>query len=300
MSASKKDTKAAPAAETTNAPAVIDDSTLSMLREDAHDGRGAGLEDMQREDYVVPAIVILQSMSPQLKKAESAYIEDAEEGHLCDTTTERLWDGATGIVVIPVSYRRAHIEWKPNRGGFVKDHGIDANVLSSCTRGGKNGNENVLPNGNTISVVGEFIVLLLDRDEDGAFTGDYTPYVLRMASTMQKKARQWNSIMMNWRMKDPANNRMFNPAMFARPYLLTTTPEKNEHGSWFGWKIKTLPKDGAPSGLLTTDLEGGAEIYQYARDFNRMVKEGSVTTAPPAAEAYQGAGGGGESDDDPM
>lgn len=238
---------------------------------------GVGQETMDRNDYAIPRLTILQDLSPQVKKTEQGYIKGAETGNICDILNELLFDGESGIIVVPASYRRAYIEWRPRKdgGGFAGDHGSDGAILDQCKENPETGVRNVLPNGNTIATVGEYFVFLVQKD------GSFTPYVLSMAGSQLKKARRWNTMINQLRVPRKEGG-TFNPAMFYRSYQLTTVPERNDKGSWFGWKISP--------GEDTLSLESGEQIYLAARDLRGQVAEGKVTAAAPVGETHSHEG----------
>lgn len=251
---------------------------------DAEADAGAGQENMKAQDLAIPQLILLQSGSPQVKKSDPAHIKGAEEGQICDPLSENLFDGEEGIAVVPVSYRRSHVEWKDREGGggFVKDHGSDGRILDQCKPGKKD--RPTLPNGNTISVVAEYFVFLLgDR-------GVFQPYVLRMASTQLTKARRWNTMINQLRVPG-ASGGTFNPAMFYSVFRLTTVPEQNDQGSWFGWKIVRESN--------TLDLPNGPEVYAAARDFRLQISQGAVKTHQPVDDGARGAAAA-EDNDAPM
>jgi hypothetical protein len=111
-----------------------------------------------------------------------------------------------------------------------------------------------------------------------------------MAGSQLKKSRRWNT-MMNQLRVPAANGTTFNPAMFYRSYHITTVPERNDQGSWFGWHI-------APA-LDTIKLPQGEQLYVAARDFRKSIAEGKVTVAKPV-DADAAAAAIGEADDTPM
>ena len=125
------------------AVAEFDDS---IFLEDA----GSGQEGMGREDLMIPRLSILQQMSP--------HVEGAEPGFILDNVGQKAIDGEAGISIVPISYRRAHIEWKPDRGGLVADHGSDSSCLDHCTRGGRG--EYLTDEGNEIVPTGEYFVFM--------------------------------------------------------------------------------------------------------------------------------------------
>jgi hypothetical protein len=257
--------KASRTLATTAQPDIAD-----LLAQDA----GAGQENMDRNDYAIPRLRILQDLSAQVKKTEAGYIKGAEAGMLCDTVSEELWDGDEGVLVIPVSYRRSHIEWKLREkgGGIVKDHGPDGAILDQCTQDDRK--RNILPNGNQIVVVAEYFVFLLTED------GGHQPYVLGLAGTQLKKSRRWNTMINQLRIPNPSGEGTINPAMFYRTYRLSTEPERNDQGSWFGLHI-TPDKP-------TVELDNGVEIYMAAREFRKQVQSGNVKVAADNEDASAG------------
>lgn len=252
-------------------------SGAALLEEDA------GQQAFGRDDLAIPRIKVLQDLSPEVKKTEvDKYIKGAECGMILDSVSKTLFDGEKGVEIIPVSYRRTHLEWKPNRGGFVADHGPDGSILNECTKGEKG--QNVLKNGNIITISAEYFVFLLGAD------GSYQPFALSLAGTQLKKSRQWNTIISQLQLPKSGGG-TFNPAMFARSYNMSTIPERNDQGSWFGVKI-------VPS-TFTTELPNGNEIYIAAREFRAAVAEGKIKAAAPV-DTDHAAAGPGESDDAPM
>ena len=265
---------AAPASDETKAVALatipaggqlMTADLAAMLAEDA----GAGTESMTRDDLAIPRISILQQLSPQLQKRDDAYVEGAEAGFFFDNINNSVVDGEKGIVVIPVSYRRANIEWKPRKqgGGFVHDHGIDDSILDQCTRDESTG-AMLLPNGNEIVTCAEYYCLVVDPE-----TGDCRQAVLSLAKSQLKRARRWNTMIQTKMIKLP-NGKAINPAMFYCAYHLTTVPESNEKGSWFSYSIKHH--------CDTLELPNGSDIYLAARKFRDSVASGEVRVANPS------------------
>ena len=236
----------------------------NLLLEDA----GSGQETMSQEDMMIPRISILQQMSDQVNKANGAYVDGAETGMILDNVANKVFDGAKGIEVVPISYRRAHIEWKKDRGGLVADHGSDSSCLEGCTRGDKG--EYITDTGNEIVPTGEYFAFVIDED------GNHSPALLSMSKSQLKKARQWNT-MMNRLMID-VNKQKINPAMFWTSYQLTTVPESNDQGSWFGWSIKM--NHDTKSGGIIKNLKNGQDIYLAARKFKAQVASGEVKVSP--------------------
>lgn len=235
----------------------------ALLMED----EGLGREGMGAKDLAIPRLSVLQALSPQCSKADQAYIKGAEPGMLFDNVESRMWDGEVGIIVIPVTYRRANLEWKLRAagGGFVKDHGIDDTILTECTRKEETG-QLLLPSGNEVIETAEYYCVMIDPD-----TKLPRQVVISMAKTQFKKAKLWNSMISNLRVPKPDGTGVFNPAIFYKSYKLTTVPQSNDKGSWYGWKIEPY-KD-------TLELEGGTDLYLGSRSFRKAVAAGEVKVA---------------------
>ena len=244
---------------------------------------GAGQETMDRDDYAIPRLAILQALSPQLQKQNSEYVPGAETGDIIDTVSNELHVGEVGITVVPVSYRRAYIEWKlrSEGGGFIEDHGSDGTVLNGCTKDELG--RDITSAGNQIVTTAEYFAFVIDKE-----TGSHTPVVISMSSTQLKKARRWNTLINQFRLPTNGNGGAFNPPMFARSYLLTTVPESNDRGSWFGWSIK-------PDAVLS-QFPGGMDIYQAAKAFREKILSGEVKASQHQVDPANIS----ESDDSPM
>ncbi|RKZ84568.1 MAG: hypothetical protein DRQ39_08190 [Gammaproteobacteria bacterium] len=80
---------------------------------DANSGRGN--EDVTVDDLSIPRMDVIQSLSPQRKKNDPAYIEGAEEGMLFNSVTQALY--GTEVAFIPVFFRKEYVVWKDRDAG---------------------------------------------------------------------------------------------------------------------------------------------------------------------------------------
>ena len=206
------------------------------------------------DDIMIPRLSILQQMSPQVNKRDGSYVEGAEPGFIYDNVSMTAVDGAIGITVVPVTYRRAFIQWKRDRGGFVADL-EDASCLDDCTRGERG--EYFTLDGDEIVVTATYVILVLADD------GSFSPALLSMAKSQIKKSRQWNSIMHRLKISVDGG-KTITPAPFYDAYQLSSVEESNDQGSWFGWSVRSLY--GSTGGILK-NLPNGEEIYLAARAF---------------------------------
>ena len=250
-------------AEKKDAPLVA----ATMYEDDAD----TGFEEADKDAYAIPFLTILQALSPQCDKTDGAYIKGAETGEIFNTVSEERIDGEEGVSVVPVHYKRAFIEWQPRNsgGGFVAEHSAaDGLELLKQTTRNDNGQDE-LPNGNYLVDTRSHYVLVLNGD------GTTTPAVMSMASTQMKKSRRWMTVMQNLKMAR-ANGTQFTPPMFSHTYHVTTVPEKNDKGSWYGWKIAI--------GEQVTD----ANLYGAAKSFRDAILAGEAKeVAPPGVDVAE-------------
>lgn len=287
---------AAPAPTGANALATTSKAGLPSLNNDAltflESKAGQGMEQVKMADVLMPRVSILQSLSPQLKRSKPEFIEGAQEGQIYNAQTNQLSDS---IRVIPCAYIRHHLEWKPNRGGLVADHGEAGEaLLAHCRRDDKN--FDILPNGNILIPTATWYCI------DAA---NGRQCVIPMSRTQLRPSRRWMSMatseVINPRDFDPNDTRPpFNPPLFFRAYDLTTVTRQDEQNEWFVWSVSAGPD------IFSLDDDGS--LVAKAVQFRDLVMSGEVRADAAAFQddAEQEAGNSGRSgsnrqdDDSPM
>ena len=224
--------------------------SANMFEADA----GQGL-NIQQEDLALPFMKVLGQLSPECNKMDNKYIKGAEPGMIINSVTNELHDGATGIDVIPVYYKRQYIEWqdrgKGGTGSPVKiyEAGDD---LPKTTR--DQFSKDRLPSGNYLeNTVSHFVYVLGSNP---------TTALISMKATQLKISRKWNSMMMGLKMQ--GKNGMFTPPTYSHIYKLKTVQQSNDKGTWFGWDVSRV-------GPIAD-----AGIYKIAKDFGSNVSKGDV------------------------
>lgn len=231
---------------------------------------GAGFEGTGKDDMAIPFLTILQSGSPECKRSEGAYIEGAQEGFLLNTVTREVIDpNKVEVLVIPCAYTRAFIEWRlrENGGGFVKEHKVEQPVHLRDDK-----SRDILANGNQINDTRTFYVMILDAD------GTPSPAVITMTSTQIKKAKQW-MMQQNLLKLRKGDGSVYTPPVFASRWEISTVPESNDKGSWFGWKFDH-------AGYLAGPTD---PTFTAAMEFHKSVTSGLVKA--DMAKAPDGSGG---------
>jgi hypothetical protein len=285
----------------------------ALMLEDAEEELG-----FEKGDVALPFMRVLQSNSPQVKRQNAQYIEEAEAGFFFNTATKKVYDGDLGIDVIPVFFTKQATLWTPRGdnggGGFISECPMDLalEILKRCTKNEKGkditpadlkGPAGVINQdwaSKELSIAAMYYLLVVNKE-----TGEFEPVAFPFTSTQMKKSRQWNAIIQNSRLPHPGGTGSYRAPMFGFVYHLSTVPEQNAKGDWMGIKIaqgQALIKyiNGAPQ----EQFAGAANLYLAARDFKQAVAEGRVKVK--AEEGYDeggdagaaGGGGGGDKDDD--
>ena len=212
----------------------------NMFEADAN----AGAHNIEQDDLALPFLKVLGQLSPEINKQNGKYVAGAEPGMILNSVTKELFDGSKGIDVIPCSYDRKYLEWKPRElgGGLVGMYTVDAM------------NRDVLPNGNYLENTANHFVVAVGETPSTA--------LVSMTRTQLKVSRTWNSMMMSIKMQ--GKNGLFTPPTFSHVYHLKSVQMTNDKGTWFGWDVsKTGP---------VTD----AGVYGIAKDFAEKIGKGEV------------------------
>ena len=213
---------------------------------------GAGLENLAPEDLIVPQLKIAQPQSPMVNPHDASYIQGVKVGDIVNNVTSEYYSGSEGLTVVPVFYRRIFLEFidRDRGGGLVAIHD-NPSILSQTTRGEKG--QDVLEGGNYVQTTANHYVLIVKGEKT-------EPVMVAMFSTQLKKSRRWNSIMAGLRLTDESG-KTFNPASYSHLYRLSTVPESNSKGDWYGWKIDLLGQ--------IEDLK----VYNEAKSFGNSVSK---------------------------
>ncbi len=284
--------KQLPAPEGAGAIAKIDDILLADI--------GSGMEGMTRDSFAIPRIVILQGLSPASTKGGPGYVEGAEVGMIMENVSQQLWDGETGLLFVPISYRFTHLHWWPRNStkgkGFIADLGEDPKALLGTTRGPKG--ENMKADGSEVVPTAEYFGFIVDED-----THDVAPVLLSMSKSQMKKSKRLNTLT---QIIIKVGTTQGKAALFSRAYRLTTVAETNGANQTFmNWNVEPGPVlvDAIKEFITPTPevLENGYDIYMAARAFKTSVDKGEVkATAPAQDDHVPDANAAGAGNDSPM
>lgn len=238
-----------------NIPVAVDADEEKFLRETA----GLGTETVRMADQIVPRIRLLQDLSPQLKANKPEYIEGAKPGDLVNIATRKLYKV---MHVVVAAYQPQFIEWKPNRGGLVKNWMQDETEFRR-SKFVEEGEKKYFktPSGNVMQPTGTFFGFEV--------SGEIPEMVVfGLASTQFKHSQAWVTKIMGERVK-LSDGSIIRPAPFYRTYKVDPQPETSGKNDWYGYHVV--------SDVPTAALPNGKVIMNLARELAQMAKEGAVS-----------------------
>lgn len=245
---------------------------------------GAGMEGASVESFAIPFLNVLQKGSPQVDETSGAAIPGAKAGMLFESISGQMIDGKTGISIVPCAYRRVFLHWSESKGfqgemlpeevakkradGIIVEH--KNRLYLPEKKGGQIDPEET----DRIADARNHYVLIIDNK-----SGAFRQALISLGSTQIKKSRALMTALASVKME--VNGKLITPATFANLVKVTTVPESNDKGTWFGWKFEL-------AGFVTS-----AEVYSAAKHFHRSVTEGQVEAryqdaTPPTEKNSEG------------
>jgi hypothetical protein len=247
-----------------SAVAKRDSNQIATQNTDALFGyAGVGMETVRPEDVSIPRYKILQDLSPETNKRKAQYIEGAEPGMILNTATKEL---SRTIDLIPCIYRRHHIEWLPERGGFVADHGEDDSLVREARQDEKR--NLILPNGNLIVPTGTWYVLSLPLGLQA---------IIPMSRTQLTPSRDWMTQATSEKLDRPDGAGKYTPPLFYRGYTLGTVIRDKGDNSWFVWQVQK-----GPTIFELAEQYNQPDLMQQAVAFAQLVRAGEVKVGADA------------------
>ena len=231
----------------------VEESTALVLASAFEEDASDSFAGMNQDDFALPFLRLLTNTSPEV-----GAIDGALPGMIYNSVTGQLYDGKKGIKVIPCAYVRQYIEWAPRGSGSgapIHIYPSTSDILSKTHRE-PGENKDYLDNGNYIENTANHYVMVVEED------GSPSPALIVMKSTQLKKSRKWNSMMQSVKLQ--GRNGLFTPPMYSQMYRLSTQPESNDKGKWFGWEVERIG---------TVDEQG---LYETAKLFSQSVSSGTV------------------------
>jgi len=238
---------------------------------------GAGMEEVKATDLKMPIWRILQSGSPEQKKSAPEYIPGAEEGHWLDTISKQIF---ISLDFVPCKFQTHWIEWKPDQGGLVADHGAAPEIMASCTRDPEDTFRITTPAGNDLIETAMWfgIVIGAHRPPINGQAPEtialLQPGLIPLSKTAMKVSKAWMSQARSIRDPYPNQPGTYIAPLFSRVWRLGSVATKDDQYSWMLPTVSLLRKTN-PS-LIT-------ECLGYKRDGEQLLCKPIETKALAAA-----------------
>ena len=222
-----------------------------------------GAQNITQDDLALPFLKVLGQLSPEVNTRNAKYVSTAQPGMILNTVSNELYNGAKGISVLPVFYKRQYIEWQDrgeSKGApvHIYEAGDD---IPQTTR--DKSNKDRLANGNYLENTASHYVVVLGDSPSTA--------LISMKATQLKISRKWNSMMMGIKLQ--GKNGLFTPPTYSHIYTLKTVQMSNDKGTWFGWDVSKV-------GPVTDK-----GVYAIAKSFAEKNSKGLVKVKPETQEA---------------
>lgn len=216
---------------------------------------GVGAEEVKPEDKLTPRLRIISAQSKELQRGDGKFMKGAAAGQILRTDTSELIDGEVGIEVIIAKYQRTMNIYEGERFKMALMPGDPLLREARQADGGKS----YLPDGREVRDTANFFIILVEGQK---------PCMLSMASSQWKRARQINAYLDKTEVA--SNGVRYKLPYPATVWRLTTVPEKNDRGSWFGWSptpVRELEPNNNPQDL---------ELFGLGIAFAEQIGAGNV------------------------
>jgi hypothetical protein len=241
--------------------------------------KGQGYEETTQDDFAIPYLNLLQSMSPEVgAEGEDAAVEGAKPGMMINTVTQELYDGKQGLVFVPVGTQHVYVEWRPREagGGIVGRHAIDSELVQACKASGEFGELKTEEGNDLVETFYMYGYMLEDADSP-------TPGQPMIVSFWSTKIKVYKRIMQTLRTYKGR------PPLFANRLLIQTTSEKNNHGAFFNYKIQPL-NGGVGESLIPPMFEDGPHpLLEFGQLLLQQIRSGERRAADESLEGQDGA-----------
>ncbi len=230
---------------------------------------GSGFEGADKDSYAIPFIQILQKMSPLVDEDNAKHVEGAKAGMLYNTVTKQLYDGKTGLIIIPCAFKRSYILWgaRDGDGGFkgefepetvdrLLEEGKIKNVEGKLLVPDAEGNTNEKKSDYYADTRSHYVITI------DAATGETTQAILSLSSSQIKASKALMTTLQQRKVQTPSGRKTL-PA-YMNMVRLTTISMANEKGNWSG------------ANFAIEGIVGDKELYEMAKEFRTAVLAGDL------------------------
>lgn len=268
--------------KTTTDVAEVQNTALAAAIPDFAADAGRGMEGATQESFAIPFLMTLQKGSPQVDEASGVAIEGAKAGMFFDNVTGQMYDGKAGVQIVPCAYRRVFIRWGSEASGEGFKGELEPETVAEMRARGEikeldNRLYIPLEDGTVnekrcdrLSDTRNHYVLVLDEER-----GFWKEALISLSSTQIKKSKMLMSALASVKLEGASG--AFTPPTFANVVRVTSVPESNDKGTWYGVRFQ-----------LEGQVSRG-DVYAAAKAFHGKVVKGAVDVKYDTAHAADGA-----------
>ena len=253
---------------------------------DYGDEAGAGFEGAAKADYLTPILDIVQDMSKEVKKH---LIANVKAGDIILRALGEIYDGAKGVVFIPVAREKCFMVWKPrDGGGGLVGRLEETDAIAVKLKAAKPFGKIVMADGNELVETYNMFGLIVT---EGGAMRVAVPFVSTKIGNYRGLMTKAQSILV----PGPGGKKVI-PPLFSHRYLLKTVLREKGDQSWYTYG--QIGFDGLTA--LDARLDPRGALYEDARAFHQQIKAGQVqvdTAGAEHEEADTGAEHSGKADD---
>lgn len=232
---------------------------------------GGGLEETSADSFAIPFLSILQKGSPQVDEASGKALKGAKAGMLFVNVGNIMIDGGKGTELVQAHYKRQFLRWgaRDAGGGFkgevtpeelasMRNTGQIKEVKGRSYVADKNGDVDPDESDRIVDTRVHYM-LLIDRKKK-----TFKRCVLSLSSTQVRKSKDLMSALADLRLEE--NGEEYCPATYQSILKMTTVPEKNDQGTWYGANFEIIDQFNDPNDPL----------FIAAEQFKEAVKSGTA------------------------
>ena len=185
-------------------------------------------DNIDSQSVSMPYFKVVAKQSDVIEPGSANYIESAKPGMILNSALGQVFDK---IRVIPSYFYVKDLEWADRESGTnrpVGSYDVSENIVSRTTKDERG--KDRLENGNYIERTAHHFVTRLDENNNVLDNG-----IITMSRTQFKKSQRWNTMQLA-QYEEIGGKRQQLPN-HAQIYTLSTTLEKNNLGTWYGWVI---------------------------------------------------------------
>lgn len=240
---------------------------------------GGGMEETTADSYAIPFLAILQKGSPQVDEASGQQLKGAKAGMIFETVGKNVFDGAKGVELVQAHYKRVWLRWGARDGGGGFKGEISPEELAKMRSNNqivdakgrayvadKNGDVDPDESDRVVDTRVHYM-LLVDRKKKA-----FKRCVLSLSSTQVRKSKDLMSMFADLRLEE--DGVQYCPATYQSIVKLTTVPEKNDQGTWYGCSFELIDQFKDPND----------PIFLAAEQFKESVKTGLAAARHGDAE----------------